>query len=102
MKLSTFLPLLALLVAVGCDTSSNHATSLTEPTAVASAAASSASAAAAQASLKAARAPASSTTCAAYQERLDAHQRTLERFPGDEAATEAVATYASLIADACS
>ena len=43
-----------------------------------------------------------STTCSAYQERLDAHQATLERVPGDEAAIEAVATYTSLIADACS
>ena len=102
MKYAALFSLIVPLVfAAACTQAGDQQGSPTEPTAAASAAASSSSAAADR-SLKAARAPASSTTCAAYEERLDAHQLTLERFPGDETATEAVATYASLIADACS
>ena len=102
MKCSALFSLIVpLVLAAACTQAGDQQGSLTEPTAVASAAAPSSSAAVDR-SLKAARANASSTTCSAYQERLEAHQLTLERFPGDETATEAVATYASLIADACS
>ncbi len=82
----------ALLSATACDSPANPAVGPTEPTA-------SHAKAVPDGPLK--EAVATSTTCSAYQERLDAHQATLKRFPGDQAATEAVATYTSLIADAC-
>ncbi len=96
MKSGALVLVMALVSVAACDTSGKQATSPTEPAAAAR------ETAVADRSTKAPSGNASSTTCAAYQQRLDAHQATLERFPGDEAATEAVATYTSLIADACS
>jgi hypothetical protein len=95
MKCSALFSLMIPLVfAAACTQGSDQKASPTEPTAAVSASA--------EQQLGGGAAEDVSSVCEAYQERLDTHRATLEHFPHDEAATEAVATYTSLLADACS